>query len=313
MNVEQTTTWLGPFFALLSSLTWAIGSSVYARQAGRVGALEVNLTRALCATPMFLVSALVFFGPGSLFTIPARQVGWLSLSVACSYVVGDTLFYLAALRLGTPTALAIASSYPVWSALFGALFLHETLGALRMVGTLLCVAGIIWLVLLQTRNEASTASERAVFPTTRSTKILGVVLALLTSLCWAGNTYSLRQGGENLPLFVVNSYRYLLASLVLGVAWLKTHKYRPVGGQLLRSPKALLGFLPAVLLEAFFGSSIFVYAITHTDLSISAPLTSLAPLFSVPIGVLLKTEPLCARRLAAIVLTVGGIVCLVMG
>ena len=120
---------------------------------------------------------------------------------------------------------------------------------------------------------------------------------------------------NGLDAFVVNGYRYFLAVVVIGPIWLwRLRQLGRKGGaeeKLVLSPRELLRFSPAVFLEAFIGSSIFVYALTHTDLSIAAPLASLSPLFSVPIGVLLGSETLDLRRCAAIVVTVAGVVCLV--
>ena len=72
-----------------------------------------------------------------------------------------------------------------------------------------------------------------------------------------------------------------------------------------------MSFLITAVIEAYGGSSIFVYGLSHSELSVGAPLSSLAPLFAVPIGLLLGTERLSVRRLAAIVLTVAGVVLLV--
>ncbi|HNN49608.1 MAG TPA: DMT family transporter, partial [Pseudomonadota bacterium] len=105
------------------------------------------------------------------------------------------------------------------------------------------------------------------------------------------------------------------ATIGLGVIWLGRYRRQgpkaSEGERLLLSPKEMGRFAPAVLLEAFIGSSIFVFAMTHTDLSIAAPLAALSPLFSVPIGVLLGTETLNLRRVLAILVTVAGVVCLV--
>ena len=131
MNFSDAHTLLGPLCALGSSLTWAIGSSVYTHQAGRVGAMEVNFSRAAIATPLFIVAAIVTGGLNSFSALQPSNLGWLSLSVVCSYGIGDMMFYMAALRLGTPTALAIGSIYPVWATLFGALTLGEQVGAQR--------------------------------------------------------------------------------------------------------------------------------------------------------------------------------------
>lgn len=305
MTVTDGSFWLGPVCALLSSLTWALGSSMYASHAGRVGALEVNLTRALLAAPLYFAAAAVLCGPTAFWAFSRPQLGWLGLSVACSYVVGDTLFYTAGLRLGTPTALAIGSIYPVWSTLLGVVSFGEPLGLHRGLGTLLCVCGVIWLVLLR-----SVPTPHPRYQTGWS-RLHGVGLAILTSLCWAGNTYSVRQGGTNQNPLVINAVRYTLAAFVLLVVWFVAVRRRS-DEKLLMAPRALLRFLPVVLIEALFGSTIFVYAMTHTDLSIAAPLASLSPLFSVPIGLVLRTERLCVRRLAAIAITVAGVTFLVV-
>src|SRR3569832_1998040 len=137
-------TLLGPACALSSSLTWAYGSAVYTREARRVGAMEVNLSRALIVLPLFLISAVIFTGRAALADLDGARIGWLTVSALCSYGIGDMVFYMAAMRLGTPTALAIASVYPVWAALLGALTLGERIGPSQLVGTLLCVGGGAW-------------------------------------------------------------------------------------------------------------------------------------------------------------------------
>jgi drug/metabolite transporter (DMT)-like permease len=139
-------------------------------------------------------------------------------------------------------------------------------------------------------------------------------MALLTSLFWAGNTYTIRRGSGELPFLVINSLRYLIGLAVLAAGLVLLPRSSPglrsgspgrTGSSL--SPR----FLLTILIEAFGGSSIFVYGLAHSDLSVAAPLSSLAPLFSVPIGLALHTETLNARRVAAIVITVAGVVLLV--
>jgi len=309
MNFSEPQALLGPLCALGSSLTWALGSSVYARQAGRVGAMEVNFSRAAIAAPMFFVAAMLSGGLASISAVGLHNVGWLSVSVVCSYGLGDMLFYHAAMRLGTPTALAIGSIYPLWATLVGTLTLGEHVGAQRVLGTLLCIAGVVWLVFLQAVARGDTAESHP-----RKLRVAGLVLALLTSLFWAGNTYSVRRGGLGLTPFVVNGFRYLLATTVLGTIWLLRrlkNPPRPSDPQLFASKPELIRFVPAVITEAFVGSSIFVYAMTHTDLSIAAPLAAMSPLFAVPIGIIVGGETIELRRLLAIVVTVAGVVCLV--
>lgn len=302
--------WPGPLCALLSSLTWAYGSAVYTREAGRVGATEVNLTRAALVLPLFALAALATVGPQAAADLRWSNLGWLALSMLCSYGLGDLIFYLTALRLGTPTGLAISSIFPVWSAILGALTLGEHISGLRAAGIAGCIGGVCWLVLLQSPGDSpvKTARGRALGG--------GVALALLTSLLWAGNAYSIRRGAVGLPMFLVNTLRYFLAIPVLLAIWLRHKRLERRRGavtqeRLLLSPRSLQRFIVTVLIEAFIGSSIFVYGLAHSDLSVAAPLSSLAPLFAVPIGLLLGTEKLHLRRLLAIMMTVAGVALLV--
>ncbi len=303
-------TWLGPLCALVSSLTWAYGSAVYTREAGRVGATEVNLTRAVLVLPLFALAALVTVGPQAVGDLRWSNLGWLSLSMLCSYGLGDLIFYLTALRLGTPTGLSISSIFPVWSALLGALTLGEKISGGRAAGIACCIGGVCWLVRLQAPEDAPKKTLRGRELAT------GVALALLTSLLWAGNAYSIRRGAVGLPMFLVNTFRYFMAVPVLLAMWLR-HKWlaRRRGAvtqqRLLLSRPHLRRFIVTVLIEAFVGSSIFVYGLAHSDLSVAAPLSSLAPLFAVPIGIFLGTEKLHLRRLLAIIITVAGVVLLV--
>jgi drug/metabolite transporter (DMT)-like permease len=236
------------------------------------------------------------------------------------------VFYLSAVRLGTPTALAISSAYPVWATILGAVALGEPVGPARLVGTLLCIAGVAWLILLQAQPpggaEPAPSADPAARDLTPRRPVQGLLLAVLTSLLWAGNTYAVRRGAAGLPLMLANTVRYGLAVLLLFVLWLRLRHLRrreraqkPAAAtpdeRLLGRGPLLRGFLPTVLIEAFCGSSIFVYGLSHADLSVAAPLSSLAPLFAVPIGLLLGTERLHLRRIVAIAVTVAGVVLLV--
>lgn len=306
-GVGGDASWLGPLCALASSLTWAYGSAIYTREAGRVGPAEVNLARSLLVLPLFALATLVTAGPHALGQLRWANLGWLSLSMLCSYGLADLVFYLTALRLGTPTGLAISSVFPVWSALLGALTLGERITGGRALGIACCIGGVAWLVLLQVPpGSRAPARGRALAG--------GVALAVLTSILWAGNAYSIRRGAAQLPMFLVNTFRYFMAVPVLTGIWLAQRRARAAAGppeRLLLSGRHLRRFLPTVLIEAFFGSSIFVYGLSHSDLSVAAPLSSLAPLFAVPIGLYLGTERLHLRRLLAIVITVTGVILLV--
>jgi drug/metabolite transporter, DME family len=285
---------LGALAALGSSGTWAYASARYALTAREVSPIRVNLVRMLVAWPFYLGMGLITgtLGHGVL----PRHVGWLALSTICSYAFADSLFFAAARRIGVSSALAIASTYPLWAALKGTLVDGEPFGGLRATGTLLCVGGVAAIVRLSS-TSAEPASEGTAPPDR-----LGVPLALVTSALWAGNSISIKAGSLGLSVWTVNSLRYLIAVAVLSTFVLLGRAPGP------RSPsRGWVSILPAIVADCVVGSTLFVYGLGATDLAVGATLSSLAPLISLPIAVWMGAERLTAAKLTAVCSTVLGI------
>ncbi len=291
----STSSSAGPAAALASAAIWSFASTRYTQSSRIVGSAGVNLTRVLVVFPCFLV-ATWFFVPTHFAAVTRTHALWLLASVLCSYGGADLLFFAAARRLGISSALAIASSYPLWAAAWGVLFDHEALTVGRVFGTLLCIGGIVALVLF---GRAATLEKQRWLGT-------GALLALATSLLWAGNSVSTKAGATGLSPWLANCVRYIFAlPILLGLHF--SQRNRP---SLNVTFRALIG---VSFLEAFCGSSLFVYGLSHSDLAVGSTLSSLGPLFAVPLAVLLREEPWSTRRAVAVVATVAGVVILVHG
>jgi drug/metabolite transporter (DMT)-like permease len=276
--------------ALGSSATWAYASARYAITSREVSPVRLSLTRMLMAWPAFVLLEAI---DGSLgHGVGPRQLGWLALSTLCSYALADNLFFSAARRIGVSSALAIASTYPLWSALKGTVVDGEPFGPARAAGTLLCVGGVATIVKLGGSGEAARRGDR-----------FGVVLAIATSFLWAGNTIAIKAGSVGLSLWTVNTLRYGLAICLLSglvAAGRAPGATRPARGW--------LPILPAVLLDCLLGSVFFVYGLRASDLAVGATLSSLAPLLSLPFAIRLGAERLTPAKILAVVTTVAGIV-----
>lgn len=311
---------LGALAALSSSLSWSVASTVFARAARRHGPLQVGLARTLLAAPLFLLAVAVALPLSSLRAFDGARVGWTLLSSLCSFALADLCFFIAARRLGTSRALALASIFPLWTALAGALWFGERLLPWRGVGMLLCVAGVVSLILL--RHDEPTPSSQSSSPAvSRAAMWSGVMLALLTSLMWALNGIALRKAGEGASILLVNALRNVLALAILAVATVavrrkvrsRVHHREPVVPPTARLPKDALRLLwPAILLDGLYGAMAFVYAFAHAPLAVAATLSSLAPLFSVPVALYAGDERFSLPRSLAIAATVGGIVLIVV-
>jgi drug/metabolite transporter (DMT)-like permease len=279
-------------------VTWAYATTRYARVSHEVGSVRVNYARALVAFPAFGLIGLGLHGPRLLSGVTFGAVPWLVVSVLSSYALGDAIFLTAARRTGITTALAIASTYPLWAALFGVFVSGEPLGVARAFGTLLSVVGVVCLVRLSRHPSAAGRESAPRDPT-------GVVLAILASVLWAVNSVSIKRAAVGLDVFQLNTARYgfALAFLHLQVGRSRSLPSAPAAGW---GP-----VIPALIADAVFGSLFYVYGLSHTDLAVGATLSALAPLVSVPVTIALGEERFSAPRFLAVVATVGGVVLLV--
>jgi drug/metabolite transporter (DMT)-like permease len=291
---------LGPVAAFGASVTWAYSTARYARVSRDVGSARVNFARVLVALPVFGIAQLLLRGPRVQDGVTGARAAWLLVSVVSSYALADSVFLTAARRVGVTTALSIASTYPLWAALWGMLLAGEPLGWQRASGTCLAVGGVVWLVQLASARGDGT---KAVVQRDR----VGLMLALATSLLWAANSISVKRGSEGLSILQVNSIRYAMALALLSPQALR----KPAPGLTAAPSGGWLPVLPAILADAVLGSTCYVYGLSHTDLAVGATLSSLAPLLSVPVAVVLGEERWNARRFAAVLLTVGGVIVLV--
>jgi drug/metabolite transporter (DMT)-like permease len=293
---------LGPIAAFLSSVTWAFSSGHYAAISREGSAEQVNLIRALFATVLWGGAFALFAGASSAATLTWSATAYLAASIACSYGFGDAIFFASASRIAMSSALAIATTYPFWATLYGILFRGEPFRFWAMVGMLLCIGGVAAL-LRQSRSRASSAGSAR-------NAAVGVGLALLASLLWAGNAVFLKLGASGLGVYQANALRFFFGVLLVFPQWWWQQR-RPVTAQ--RGPWPWKRMLVPLVVDAGFGSVFYVYGLANSDLAVGATLSSLSPLVALGLGILNKTEQFTLPRLAAVSATVFGVVLLVLG
>jgi drug/metabolite transporter (DMT)-like permease len=295
------TAYLGAGAAFMASVTWAFASTHYAEVARTQGAVRVGLLRAICAATLF--SLLAAFEGHNPLQIDAWRGLCLAGSVICSYALGDRVFFASAARIGTSSALSIATIYPLWSALYGTIARGEPLGASRAVGMALCLVGVS--AVLQLSRGATPRRSGA------SGSVLGGAgLALLTSLFWAGNTIFLKLGAQGIAIYQANAFRFGCGVLLLLVQLLPRAEV-VVGERLPFGALARKLWLP-LFADTGVGGVCFIYGIANTDLALGATLSSLSPLVALPFAVMLGTERVSIAKAAAVCVTLLGVVLLVV-
>lgn len=287
---------LGPWCAFFSSITWAVGSTAYARVAATTAPSAINFTRALLALPLFLlVLASTSSGRSAFAAVTMGHVGWLFVSMLMTYVIGDVVFLLSCIRIGVPAALAIASAYPLWAALAGWVWLHEQLPLAKLAAVCAVVCGVVVVIVSGKRLERQPRYAQ------------GIGLAIATSFFWALNTVTVARGGSGLDANMVNVVRMGIAIALC--PWVGIYLTgRPT---FLIPARDLRRYGALFLAEAYGGSFCFVYGMTHAPLAVAAALSSLAPVIATPLAWIARREPVSLIKFAGILLVVAGAYCLV--
>jgi drug/metabolite transporter (DMT)-like permease len=295
---ENLPTFLGPMAAFGSSVTWAWATIGYSQLAKHNSAFAVSFVRSLVGLPLFLLATLIFSGLNDFANVSSGHIGWFALSSFASYGFADALFLFSTRSLGVPGALAITATYPLFTALFGYFFRSETLNAMQVFGLLITIAGVIVVVSTTPVKEAKSQKKEI---------LTGVALALATSILWAINGFAVANGTVGISIFVANVLRLVCGLIVVAICG----KIILPRKSMLISKSDLSFGLKYFSVEAFFGSLFFTYGLSHSSLAIGSTLSSLAPVVSVPMAWIFKTEKVTPVRTAGICSVVVGLTLLV--
>ncbi len=301
----------GPIAAFTSAVTWALGSANYSKMTKKYRAFDVNFTRALFALPLFIIASIVTSGGldasvTAFLSVDFSHFSWLTISILSSYAIGDILFFMSTVSLGVPGALAIASGFPILTALAGVLFDQQIPTLSQWAGLLIAITGVVLVILNDPLASTKIITEIPDEPVRHpwvTKRWVGVTLATLTAVAWGTNSYAVAKGGYGLNSAVANSIRMGVALVLIATVSLLATRTRV---------RAL--DLPAVrkygwlfITEAFLGSYLFVYGLSHSSIMLGSTLASLSPVLAVPISVALKLEQFSWVRAAAVLTVVVGL------
>lgn len=298
-NAATTTNWIGPFFGICASCTWAYGSVAYSKLSKNHSTFAVNFSRALVALPLFLLTVCVVEGGlvqglEAFRVVKGSHIAWFCLSMVASYGLGDSLFFMSTRLIGVPSALAIGSAYPILTALAGVVFVGEALQCAQWAGLVIVVIGVVT-VILKGVDRTQALARRSV--------ATGVLLAVATAVCWSFNSFAMAHVGREMPAAVANTVRMCIA---LGLCAVFGRVVTP--GQPVALPVAVLRrSLGVFFVEAFAGSYFYILALKYSTLAVGATLTSLAPVIAVPVALVLRLERFSLWRTAGVFLVVGGV------
>ena len=280
---------LGALAALASGAAWALGSILFRSLADQTSALGLNLAKGLLGL-VYLGAALTWVG---LSPMDIRSTVFLALSGIIGIAVGDTLFFMALVRLEPRRTVLLATVGQVLTVVLALLVLSERPSPLAWLGILIVIGGVTWVMSEQADNGGETSKAGSWLGVGAATCMsVGVILAKIgVSAVPALQATTVRMAAGMAGLLIVGLTRGTLRS------WLS-----PL---CTRAHLTRLAWADVVIIGGGFYLSML--ALELTDATLASVLCATEPLFVLPLAVWLLKEKISLRAGLGAGIAVGGV------
>jgi drug/metabolite transporter (DMT)-like permease len=292
--------YLGELAALGTSLSFSVGSTMFTAAGRRIGPLVVNRIRLVFAVIFLSTFHWATLGTLIPFDAAPERWLWLGLSGIVGLVIGDIFLFQAFVLIGPRLTMLMMSLAPIIAALQAWIFLDETLTSGQIFGILLTLAGIGWVVMEgsgQNRNDRDYG--RGILLG------LGGAIGQATGLVLAKNGL----GGEFSPISA-NLIRMLTATILLWTLTFFQGQAKETLQALRVNKKGALFTTAGAFLGPFVGVSLSLFALQRVEVGVASTLTSLPPIFLLPISYFIFKERFGWGAIAGTILAMAGVAAL---
>jgi DME family drug/metabolite transporter len=293
----------GELLGLIAAIIWATSNTLMRMQTARLGAIAVNFWRCVVTIPFFIILFLIVRDPGSLRDLAPLTILYIILGVCIGMVTGDTLQYHAIKLIGVSRSMPISGCFPLFTVFFAWLLNGEPIRVQVLGGAVVVMMGVL-LISLPKRAPARVGIIAAPAPVAVDrTNTIGIAFSLIAAICWSLSTVVQSKALAHSDPITVNLIRMPVAACVLLAAsrGRANIPLRQFGGRTFLF-LAVIGIFGTGL-----ASIAYLGALKIAGAGRTAVLGATAPLFALPLSMLLLGERPGARAVAGTLLTVLGI------
>ena len=292
---------LGSAIGLIGAALYGLSVVVYRSQANDINPIAVSSIKMWVALPFMVVMTLLLPDVGAVF-LPMTAIFLLSVSVLFGAVLGDTIYLWSQERIGVSYAFPIAMSFPIITFFLTVIFLDEPLILSRLGGAIIAVVGIILISNEQNRNQKDLEIPKPL-------DVLGILGAIITAFLYAIGTTVLQVGIEDVDPITGNLIRVIVGS----IAFIPMVVLAKFGGMSIPTQKATIRVIIAGFFGMAIGSLLYVIAVAMVGAAIMSVISSTAPLFAIPVSVLILKEKITSIAGVGILSTIVGVILVVVG
>lgn len=297
----------GEIAGLLAACMWASSSILFTQV--RVSAAGLNLFKNSLGALLLIVTLLVLNGRlGEWPLHPSRTAwGFLAASALVGLVIGDTCYFRSMQILGPRRSLVLTTLAPPAALLLGWLMLGERHAPLALLGIALSVFGVLWVV----RERGHEIESAGHFP---GSLAAGLAYGAAGSLCQAlGGVWS-KEGigllktldGVTQPALEASFVRLGVAT-VIGLAFGASARRLGAWRTQVCMPGVAKRLLPASFLGTYLGIWFSLMAYERTSVGVATTLTSMSPVFVLPLVVIFLGQRVSPRAIIGVCLALCGV------
>ena len=290
--------YLGELAAIVTSLTYAVNSTLFTLAGRKVGSIVVNRIRLLAASLFLALAHLIFLG--TLWPVdatPDRWI-WLGISGIVGLVLGDAFLFQAFVWVGPRISMLMLSLAPIIASLTAWIFLGETLSPWQIIGILITLIGIGWVIV--DKNQGQDIKN--------GNYMRGILYGLGGAAGQGLGLVLAKKGlGGNFSPISANFIRMISAMILIWMITIFQKQFKSTINSVITNPGALREILGGAFSGPFLGVSLSLYALQHTNIGIASTLMALPPIFLLPVEIIFFKERLGWGAIAGTLIAMAGV------
>jgi bacterial/archaeal transporter family protein len=294
---------IGILLAFGMALCWAGVGITLQRPSQHMDVFLVNGTRALFGLCFLLLMIFVLDLTHEIRQLSSLQWFYLIFSMLAGGVLGDICYVLGLRSLGMSRSFPIVNSYPLFTIFYSVILLGQRIRVQTMIGAVLVLTGIYCIAQSSRDREESMVGGEA-DPIAPKQALQGVFLALGSAAAYGFEAIIIAIGVSGVNGIAAATVRvpvmiFFAFSVATARGALRERRGVDIPTMALLALAGLLGAL---------GGSMWVASIQAIGPSQAAIIGSTAPLFAVPMSIVLLRERPTRWTLLGTLLAVGGVI-----
>jgi len=290
--------YIGEIAALITSLAFAITSTMFTLAGREVGATVVNRLRITAASLLLLATQWILSGSPWPIQAGVERWFWLGLSGIVGFVLGDAFLFQAFVWIGPRLSMLMMSLAPVLATMIAWIFLGERLNWLQIAGIIITILGLIWVV--GGKNNSGEVK--------KDNYLKGILFGFGAAVGQAVGFVMSKVGlSGNFSPISGNFIRMFSALIVIWLIAVVRNEVSMTTRKIRQHPTAFWKTIAGAIAGPFLGVSLSLFALQHTSVGIASTLIALPPLFLLPIDRFVFKERLDLGTIAGTLLALCGV------